>query len=251
MATLMTRKRSAADARDSLKRPSARWRRWAMCWSCGYAKPASAPPGACYNNGFRHFTAQDDVDAARQPSFKCNRCKGRHPRDSPIARHGPAEKRVAVGGTPYGERGNACHHRYTRHQDGSRGIHMGELRAKLAERELRIVRRAQQRMAGLVTTRRIGCLGWMVAGFFSERALSREARPDALREAHQAGIARIIAAVGGRCFGEVFGRAEAESYLRHTNWEGDALITVSHIRAKVERAIQSIIERDRDIALEW
>merc|ERR1711924_284321 len=48
---------------------------------------------------------------------------------------------------------------------------MGELRAKLAERELRIVRRAQQRMAGLVTTRRIGCLGWMVAGFFSERAL--------------------------------------------------------------------------------
>ena len=142
---------------------------------------------------------------------------------------------------------------------------MGELRAKLAERELRIVRRAQQRMAGLVTTRRIGCLGWMVAGFFSERALSREARPDALREAHQAGIARIIAAVGGRRFGEVFGRAEAESYLRHTNWEGDALITVSHIRATVERAIQSI-EWDRaavagappplpmpwdDIAIEW
>jgi len=241
-----------------------------VCSSCGYAKPASAPPGACYNNGLRHFTAQYDVDAARQPSFKCNRCKGRHPRDSPIARHGPAEKRVAVGGTPYGERGNACHHihhRYTRLR-----IHMGELRAKLAERELRIVRRAQQRMAGLVTTRRIGCLGWMVAGFFSERALSREARPDALREAHQAGIARIIAAVGGRRFGEVFGRAEAESHLRqaeshlrHTNWEGDALITVSHIRATVERAIQSI-EWDRaavagappplpmpwdDIAIEW
>merc|ERR1712100_206578 len=96
-----------------------------------------------------------------------------------------------------GERGNAFHHIH--HRYARLRIHTGELRAKLAERELRIVRRAQQRMAGLVTTRRIGCLSWMVAGFFSERALSRFAKRT--RPGSRASSQRLAADASGKCSG--------------------------------------------------